>query len=99
MRNKRAEISFDLVMEENMSFVEGTYCLPGCPWQVFIFSRRAIQQPEVRPSVWDSGVSGVVVRFPKLGVLNKETVKEILSQSLGVTNWDEVRGPDSMQLR
>ena len=34
-----AEICFDLVMEKEMSFVEGTYRLPGRGWEVFIFSR------------------------------------------------------------
>lgn len=30
----KAEISFDLKMEDNMSFVEGTYRLEGGEWQV-----------------------------------------------------------------
>lgn len=33
-----AEISYDLVMDDDMSFVEGTYRLPGGDWQVVIVS-------------------------------------------------------------
>lgn len=35
----RAEITFDLVMTEDMAFVESCYRLAGGVWQVFMFRR------------------------------------------------------------
>ena len=100
MNKMKAEVSFDLVMEDNMGFVEGTYRLPGHEWQVFIFSSYAIQQLVIHPNAkWSSGITGVHVRFPESENLNRERVLRILSDALGVTEWNEVRGPDSMQLR
>jgi hypothetical protein len=97
----KAEITFDLVMEEDMSFVEGCYKLDGGPWQVFIFAspgRRDIV--EVRTNLtWSSGVTGLNAFVPKDVKLNKSTVLEVLSDALGVTEWVEVRGPDSIVLR
>jgi hypothetical protein len=96
----RAEISYDLVMEDEMSFVEGTYRLPGGEWQVFIFIRqRDSIELSWRSSRWKSGATGLIVRFPSGQLLNKAVVESTLSEALGVTVWAEVRGPDSMQLR
>ena len=96
----RAEISFDLIMEDDMSFVEGTYRLPGGEWQVFIFSRHATSKPEINVQAkWESGVTGVNVRYPKSEKLDKSAVMQILSSSLGVTEWQEIHGPDSISLR
>jgi hypothetical protein len=97
----RREISYDLVMDDDMPFVEGTYRLPGGAWQVVIFSasQRDVAEPEVVPQVWDSGVSGVYVRFPRHLPLNAEEVERVLSEALGVSEWLRVSGPDSMQLR
>jgi len=93
------EISFDLHMEDNMSFVEGAYRLCGGNWQVFIFSRYPVEQVKSIDSNWESGVSGIVISFPESKKLNKAVVEQVLSERLGVTEWVEVRGPDSMQLR
>jgi hypothetical protein len=95
----RAEISYDLVMEDDMSFVEGTYRLTDGVWQVVIVSRRDVSEPEVVPQRWDSGVSGVFIRFPRTGKLNRAAVEQVLSESMSVSEWVVVRGPDSMQLR
>src|SRR5262249_35314102 len=55
----KAEISYDLVMEDEMSFVEGTYRLPGGEWQVFIFIPWQGSNAVVwTRSEWDSGVTG-----------------------------------------
>ena len=95
-----AEISFDLITEGDMDFAEGTYRLPGSHWQVFIFSRRPIQKPEINADAkWTSGVTGISVHFPESQKLDKATVIGILSEELGVAEWKEVRGPDSMQIR
>jgi hypothetical protein len=101
MSDIKAEISFDLVMDEDMSFVEGTYRLPNGNWQVFIFSRfRDIASPVVSfPAKWESGITGVHVAYPCTGKLDKAEVFRVLSGTLGVTEWQETRGPDSMELR
>ncbi|VTS08102.1 hypothetical protein [Tuwongella immobilis] len=95
----RAEISYDLVMSDDMGFVEGTFRLPGGDWQVVIVSQYDVSVPVAVPQVWDSGVRGVFVRFPRGWPLNAAAVERVLSASLGVTEWLVVRGPDSMQLR
>ena len=96
----RAEISYDLVMEDETSFVEGTFRLPGGEWQVLIVSRSdRVTKPEWRASSWESGVYGVVIKFPRDRPLNKGVVEAVLSEVLGVAEWVEVRGPDSMALR
>lgn len=95
----RAEISYDLVMDDDMSFVEGTYRLADGNWRVVIVSRCDVPEPQVLPQQWESGVSGLFVRFPRAGRLNRAAVEELLSAALGVSEWVEVRGPDSMKLR
>lgn len=95
-----AEISYDFVMSDTMEFVEGTYRLPDRDWQVFIFIPYAsVAEPIIVSGKWSSGVTGVFVKWPPARRLNKATVQAILSAQLAVTNWSEVRGPDSMQLR
>lgn len=94
-----AEISYDLVMDEDMEFVEGSYRLPGGDWQVVIVSRYDEAEPQVVPQKWESGVSGVIIRFPRSARLNRAAVERVLSVSLSVWEWVVVRGPDSMQLR
>ena len=97
----RAEISYYLVMGDDMTFVEGAYRLPGGEWEVVIVSAvgRGMTEPQVVPQRWESGVSGVVVRLPRGERINAATVERVLSQALGVSEWVRVRGPDSMQLR
>jgi hypothetical protein len=96
-----AEISYDMVMDDDMSFVEGTYRLPGRDWKVVIVSgsERDVPSVQVEQTHWDSGVTGVVLRIPRAERINADKVEQILSDALGVTNWIRVRGPDSMGLR
>ena len=84
-----------------MPFVEGTYLLDGGVWQVFIFGRaRGTRDVGVRKNiVWKSGVTGVNVIVADDAKLNKQVVLQALSDALGITQWTEVRGPDSMVLR
>ena len=93
------EISFDLVAAVDNEFEEGAYRLPDGEWRVFVFSKRPVAAPEVRPTAWDCGATGVWVAFPAGEALNRETVKRLLGAALGVEGWVEVRGPDSMALR
>ena len=97
----RAEISYDLVMEDDMEFAEGTYRLPGGDWQVVIVLARDRDVPEPRPvpQRWESGATGVVVRLPRAERVNAEAVERVLSAAFDVLEWVRVRGPDSTQLR
>jgi hypothetical protein len=99
MPSMRAQISYDLVMEDNMAFVEGTYRLGAGGWQVFIFSKRAVEGPVWTACTWDSGVAGVVFRVPRSMTPNMASVEALMSEALGVAEWERVRGPDSMNLR
>lgn len=94
-----AEISFDLVMAADMAFVEGTYRLPGGEWQVFIFSKRPMSSPQVSRVTWGSGVSGIHVACPIDMPLDQSVVERLMSGAAEVDHWQQVRGPDSMQLR
>jgi hypothetical protein len=93
------EISYDLVLEDDMAFVEGSYRKQNGRWQVFIFSKAPIDYPDMTSGQWSSGVTGVVFRLPLSSNLNKLVVEQMLSEKLAVNGWREVKGPDSMQLR
>ena len=96
----KAEISFDLVMEEEMEFVEGTYRIAGQEWQVFIFGPdSSVKSPKITFGNWESGITGLFVAWPKSLRLNKAVVLHTLSEALGAAEWEEVRGPDSIMLR
>ncbi len=86
-------------MGDDMAFVEGTYRLPGAGWQVVVVSRFDLPEPEVISETWSSGVTGIFVRFPRSEPLNKLAIERVLSGALGVAEWVETRGPDSMNLR
>ena len=93
------EISYDLVMTDDMDFVEGAYRVGDGAWQVLIVSKRDVTEPTIKPSTWDSGVTGVVIHLPRDTRLDKALVERLLSERLDIAGWVEVRGPDSMTLR
>ena len=97
----QAQISFDLVMQDEMSFVEGTFRLSDGEWRVFTFiPDRSILKPRIDADArWRGGARGMVVWWPRGQTLKKGVVLQILSKNLGITEWEEVHGPDSMQLR
>lgn len=97
----RGEISYDLVLHDDMEFLEGTYRLPDKDWQVFVVSAfdRAFHEVQVVPQQWQSGVTGMLLRIPISDKINAMTVEKVLSERLGVSKWARVQGPDSMQLR
>ncbi len=96
-----AEISYDLVLDEDMEFLEGTYRLPDQDWQVLIVSasRRDVPDIQIVAQRWPSGVTGILMRVPQAERINAETVERLLSETFHVSDWLRVRGPDSMQLR
>jgi hypothetical protein len=95
------EISYDLLMDEDMSFVEGSFRLEGGEWHVFVFlgNRERFRKTRFRRTIWDSGVSGIVYELPLEQPHNKMSVEQLLCQAVGAVSWTEVRGPDSMNLR
>ncbi len=100
----QCEISFDLVMEDDMDFIEGVFRVNQGEWQVLIASKRPLQKTEVqnieiRSTEWPNGIAGLDIIVPLSFNLNKQSLKEVMSEWLGVKIWDEVDGPDSMQLR
>jgi vacuolar-type H+-ATPase subunit F/Vma7 len=99
MSNKTAEISYDLIMDDNMSFVEGCYRLPNQDWQVVIVSKWNAQTIGYKFTEWDSGVTGIVIKIPKHIRLDAERTEKILSKILRIEVWQRVRGPDSIILR
>jgi hypothetical protein len=97
----KAEITFDLVMTDDMPFVEGCYRLAGGAWQVFMFRRtNGTEDVGIKQNVsWKSGVTGLNAILLNDAKIDKSVILTVLSNALGVTEWSEVRGPDSMQLR
>jgi hypothetical protein len=97
--NIAGEISYDLVMENDMSFVEGCFRLPHGVWQVVIISKDDVTSPQIKLTEWDSGIKGVFIQYPQDKPLNSEKVEYLLSSIYNVKHWITVRGPDSMDLR
>jgi hypothetical protein len=96
---KRAEISFDVVMEPDMDVIEGSYRRPGRFWQVSIFTKDDVPSLRYRPSSWPSGMTGIVFRVPRKVELNREYAVWAMSRAFGHPDWVEVKGPDSIALR
>lgn len=97
--SRTGEISYDLIMDDDMDFSEGTYRIDDGDWQVVIVSKRSIESPVTKFCTWDSGISGIVVHVPVSQRLNMESIENQLSEILGGVVWKRVKGPDSMQLR
>jgi hypothetical protein len=96
----KAEITLDLVMQEDMAFAEGCYRLDQGEWHVFTVAHSAVQQVTVKKDVvWRSGVTGLNLFFPNNSKINKSVILDVMSITLGVAEWTEVRGPDSINLR
>lgn len=93
------EISYDLVMEDDMGAAEGTYRLPGRDWQVWVCHPSRRKTPRVVPYRWDSGITGLAVWMPVETKINMDSIERVLSDVLGVDQWSRIRGPDSIRLR
>lgn len=99
------EVSFDIVMEEDMRDVEGTFRLPGEFWRVMVFRKWSVSVlqwtqriwPNTNP--WRDSIDGLDFHVPESDTLDRAYVLRALSQALNVEEWTEVRGPDSIVLR
>jgi hypothetical protein len=96
---KRAEMSFDVVMEPDMDVIEGTYRRPGRFWQVAVFTKHDVPSLRYRPSSWPNGMTGILFRVPRTVELNRDYARWAMSRAFGHPEWIEVQGPDSMMLR
>ncbi|VTS02106.1 unnamed protein product [Gemmata massiliana] len=100
---KRPEFSFDVIADDDMSFVEGTYRLPGRFWEVMIFLKANVpalfHRPNQPPLEWPSGITGAIFHVPDRDKLNREYVRNALVTAFTYSDWVEVAGPDSMVLR
>jgi hypothetical protein len=94
-----AEITYDLIMDDDMPFVEGCYRLAGHDWEVFIISKWRVNSTKYHCGKWDSGVTGYSIKVPWYMSLSMETVELVLSAKLDVNAWRTVRGPDSIVIR
>jgi hypothetical protein len=100
---QRPEVSFDIVLEDDNGYIEGTYRLPGEFWQVLIMRKADVPRLRHRPSQppveWASGITGVVFDVPRAAKLDREYVFLAMTEAFGWREWVEVAGPDSMRLR
>lgn len=102
---ERPEISFDLVLEEDNGWMEGSYRLPGEFWKVVVFQRDDLlklrSQPTIwqRPTKWERDIAGVVIRFPRTARIGRDDLLRAMAQVFGRSDWVQVDGPDSMMLR
>lgn len=88
-------------MSEDMPFAEGCYRLDGGDWQVVTATKaRPDRLAGVRNDVtWSSGVTGMNIVFPERLKINRASLTQKMSEVLGVEEWREIVGPDSMALR
>jgi len=98
----KAEISFDLIMGEDMPFVEGCFRLDGGIWKIFIVNHSDDEEGRIeinRNIIWSSGVTGLSFTVSADININKSFVVQALSKEVGFSEWVEIRGPDSINLR
>lgn len=88
-------------MSEDMAFAEGCYRINGGNWQVVTAVKAETSRSAgIRNGVrWDSGVTGMNIVLRDDTKINASVLLKIMSHELGVADWQEVRGPDSMVLR
>ena len=93
------QISFDLVMEYDMDFVEGCYCDVDGIVKVFVISKMDCAAPTFKPVKWQSGVAGVNITVPLAQELDRPIALRLLANFTGIADWQVVAGPDSTSLR
>jgi hypothetical protein len=102
---KRREISFDLALDKDNGWMEGSYRLPGELWKVVIFQKDDVPDLRIepsrwqRPTRWEREITGVVIRFPRTASMGRDDLLRAMSQAFGCSDWVQVHGPDSIILR
>jgi hypothetical protein len=95
----KGQISFDLIMEDDMDFVEGCYCDTGEAAKVFVITKASCETPVFRAVQWPSGVTGVNIYVPHAQVLDRSSSLRLMTCFTGIADWQVVFGPDSITLR
>ncbi len=95
----RPEFSFDVIVDDDMNWVEGTYRLPGKFWEVMLFGKQDVPTLQYRTGQWPSNIAGTVFDVPREAKLNRQYIQQALAAAFGIDSWVEVQGPDSMVLR
>ena len=96
---QRFELSFDTVPGEDADVVEGSYRVPGRPWEIFLFTKKDVPEPRHSFSTWQSGITGIEFVLPRGTVLDRKAVLRGMAEAFGTEGWAEVRGPDSLLLK
>jgi hypothetical protein len=96
---RRFELSFDTRPGEDADVLEGSYRVPGRPWEIFLFEKKDVPEPRHQLHTWRSGITGIEFALPRGTVLNREAVLRWMSEVFATRDWAEVRGPDSLVLK
>ncbi len=103
--SQRPEISFDLVMEKDNNWMEGSFRLPGESWQCMSFNKRDVADvchklsQWQRATTWGGTMTGISFSLPQTACVDRNYLLGAMTQVFGFSEWIEVHGPDSMFLR
>lgn len=103
----RPEVSVDLLLDQEIEFMEGCYRLPGLFWQVVVFLQDGVPEIQYQTQTWEKpthfelATTGVAIRIPQRERLHLDVMLRALRLVFGwrEDEWTIVQGPDSMVLR
>ena len=94
------QVSSDLVLDDDMGFFEGTFRTPGAFWGlVLVHKSPDVQESKITKYLWSNGLTTIEGDVPERQPLNLHRIMEILKSFYPDSDWQHVRGPDSMILR
>jgi hypothetical protein len=97
------EFSFDTVIEDrddDRRVIEGCFRAPGAHWRVMLFLKEeGVATSSWASAVWPSGIGGLEFRVAEAERLNRAYVRHALALAVGVGDWTEAPGPDSLALK
>ncbi|MBZ5709921.1 hypothetical protein [Nannocystis pusilla] len=97
---ERAEISYDVVVDDDSRIVEGCVRLPGETWRTFHASKEDdLTEPRFWTFDWENGILGMALELPAATTMNKAALQQAFASFLGVEQIVEAPGPDSMMMR
>jgi hypothetical protein len=95
----RPEFSFDIIMEDDMVWVEGTYRLPGIFWEAMVFGKIDVPELRFKRGKTYGDVPGIWFDVPRDAQLNRQYIVQALATAFQIGGWVEVAGPDSTVFR
>jgi len=97
---ERAEISYDVVVDDDSTIVEGCVRLPGETWRTFHASKEdELAEARFWTFDWENGIGGMALELPAGVTMNKAALEQAFASFLGVEQIVEAPGPDSMMMR